>query len=408
MRWFIFLLSLLPVVCGPTHLYADEKTTRDLYGPVLSTHMAADGRKLGTQKQLRSDRLGNYVFRGRLISLDSDNSSNICYDTDHMRVASAWSGGYIDWKGVYKNQGPAIAGTIHFQTPVGPGWSHDGLWDDPRKPKEGPLPSNWAKYRGMYLHGRKVVLSYTVDDCRVLEMPASKTQGQMTVFLRNFAVGPSCEPLGLLVAEELGAKGGIAKGGDFAFRHKKELAEDTIAGLEVKGGHIVARVVGAPKQTRWEVENGRLLLFIPASQQSNSFQVVISRISKGQEKEFAEFATGEVEDLHKYTKGGPARWPETLTSKGRLGRPRGAYVTDELMPPTDNPWGAKFRFGAMDFFDDGRAALSTWDGDVWIVSGIDKGLSCLKWRRYAAGLQQPLGLKIVNGVIYTAGRDQIT
>ena len=67
------------------------------------------------------------------------------------------------------------------------------------------------------------------------------------------------------------------------------------------------------------------------------------------------------------------------------------------------------RAAGLDFFPDGQeAALSTWDGDVWIVSGLDAQLDKVRWKRFAAGLQHPLGLKIVNGTIYTAGRDQIT
>src|SRR5207245_2084227 len=98
---------------------------------------------------------------------------------------------------------------------------------------------------------------------------------------------------------------------------------------------------------------------------------------------------------------------------------------------------------------DGRAALCTWDGDVWIVSGVGQAASLpkekqaaslpkeeqatslpkeeqagslpkeeqagsllhsgkVRWKRFAAGLHQPLGLKIVNDIVYVAGRDQIT
>ena len=49
------------------------------------------------------------------------------------------------------------------------------------------------------------------------------------------------------------------------------------------------------------------------------------------------------------------------------------------------------RFGGFDFFADGhRAAIGTWNGDVWIVSGIDGDLQQLVWKRIAAGLFQPL------------------
>jgi glucose/arabinose dehydrogenase len=48
------------------------------------------------------------------------------------------------------------------------------------------------------------------------------------------------------------------------------------------------------------------------------------------------------------------------------------------------------------------------NGDVWVVSGVDDTLKELKWRRYAAGLYEPLGLKVVDDKVYVLGRDQIT
>ena len=63
----------------------------------------------------------------------------------------------------------------------------------------------------------------------------------------------------------------------------------------------------------------------------------------------------------------------------------------------------------FDFFADNpdRAAVCTWMGDVWLVDGVTGDLKELKWRRICSGLFQPLGLKIVDGVIYVACRDQI-
>jgi hypothetical protein len=55
------------------------------------------------------------------------------------------------------------------------------------------------------------------------------------------------------------------------------------------------------------------------------------------------------------------------------GRP---YVVDTLTAPDDNPWKSWLRFGGVDFFPDGKsAAICTWSGDVWIVSGIDSTAS---------------------------------
>src|ERR1051325_7822676 len=101
----------------------------------------------------------NYVFRGKVISLGKDKKVSICYDVEHMRVAGAWVGKPFVYS-AEKNMGPTVEGEMLFTTKPGPGWAKDGKWDDPREGKEGPLPRDWAHYKGLYVHGDKVVLSY--------------------------------------------------------------------------------------------------------------------------------------------------------------------------------------------------------------------------------------------------------
>ena len=107
-------------------------------------------------------------------------------------------------------------------------------------------------------------------------------------------------------------------------------------------------------------------------------------------------------------KAGPARWGEPITTQGRRGDEPGAYQVDTLVEPFPNKYGVSTFFGGFDFLPDGRAAICTFHGDVWLVSGIDDDLSELRWQRYATGLFQPLGVKVVDGKVYVAGRDQIT
>jgi mono/diheme cytochrome c family protein len=115
------------------------------------------------------------------------------------------------------------------------------------------------------------------------------------------------------------------------------------------------------------------------------------------------------EDLEAFTHGGPARWSQKLITHGSLGTNAGPYAIDRLTEPEHNPWHSWMRFGGIDFFPDGkRVAVCTWNGDVWIVSGVDGDLKELTWQRIATGLFQPLGLQIVDGEIYVLGRDQIT
>lgn len=106
-------------------------------------------------------------------------------------------------------------------------------------------------------------------------------------------------------------------------------------------------------------------------------------------------------------KGGPTQWPEWIETKGVLGQGE-PFATDTLTLPFDNPYGTLFFVSGHDFFSDGSAAICTMTGEVWLVRGIDEKLEKLRWKRFATGLHQPLGLKIVKDKVHVLGRDQIT
>ena len=115
-------------------------------------------------------------------------------------------------------------------------------------------------------------------------------------------------------------------------------------------------------------------------------------------------------DLKSLLHGGPPRWDRDLITQGTMGDSNGPFAVDTLAYPEGgaNPWQTWMRMGGFDFFADGRrAAVCTWNGDVWIVSGVDGDLRELHWKRVAAGLFQPLGLKIVADTIYVTCLDQI-
>jgi azurin/sugar phosphate isomerase/epimerase len=118
----------------------------------------------------------------------------------------------------------------------------------------------------------------------------------------------------------------------------------------------------------------------------------------------AEAAQHPLRDL---TKGGPAQWPVWLETEGSLGKGE-PFATDTLRVPFENPYGALFFLSGHDFFSDGSAAVCTMTGEVWLVRGIDEKLEKLRWKRFATGLHQPLGLKIIKDKIHLLCRDQIT
>ena len=107
---------------------------------------------------------------------------------------------------------------------------------------------------------------------------------------------------------------------------------------------------------------------------------------------------------------GPARWGEPLVTHGTLAADAGSepYVIDTVTIPYDNPFRALFFVSGIDFFQNGDAAVCTAHGDVWRVGGLDATLNRITWQRFATGLYQPLGLKIVKDQVVVLGRDQLT
>src|SRR5207247_4175238 len=113
-------------------------------------------------------------------------------------------------------------------------------------------------------------------------------------------------------------------------------------------------------------------------------------------------------DLTPFGKGGAPRWKEAIATRGERGKDDGPFAVDTLTLPTPNPWAAHMRLTGLDFLPGGKsAAVCTWDGDVWRVDGLERDDLLLTWRRIASGLFQPLGLKVVNGLVHVGCRDQI-
>jgi putative heme-binding domain-containing protein len=180
---------------------------------------------------------------------------------------------------------------------------------------------------------------------------------------------------------------------------------------------------------RFEAAEGALRLRLPAGSRTLRF-TLWTALDSGLEPPPTPRLTDGDRDLTPLTNGGPRRWPQELETKVAPGRDGGPFAIDTLTPPDVNPWLAQLRFTGLDFLPDGRMAACTWDGDVWLVefvtapseaasdaapaaeeraavptrSSVDQRL---RWRRIATGLFQPLGLKVVRGLIHLTCRDQL-
>ncbi len=336
----------------------------------------------------------NIAYKGIAVRLDagdggvSKGRAWMVYDHDTMRLATAVTGSFIDWKCVAfdgsHNTHASLTGERLFANPVGPGWANpqNGSWEDTRfrgrdgKPY-GPLPHEWMRYLVMYLHGQRVIQSYIIGDASVLDAPELIDYGQHPIFVRTLNVGKSSHDL------------------------KLRLAPDSDA--------VQIRVSVAALKP--ESEGGFQVLAIPAGSTPVNLRIAMTKGTDAATLEALLKGAQMPLDLGTLTHGGAPRWPQVVTTQGIQGNDDGPFATDIITHPESaaNPWQSWMRLTGFDFFADGeRAAVCTWMGDVWIVEGVAKQpLGGLKWHRIATGLFQPLGLKIVNDVIHVTCRDQI-
>lgn len=326
--------------------------------------------------------------------------AGVIFDTETLRYAAGWSGDYLSLKGVVFDGGhgsnPAPAGIQQLGTRAGPGWAKDGDLRDPRAIPHGPLPRDWARYKGLYRHDNGVVFAYNVGGCQVLEMPGVEVIDKSRVFSRTLNLKGAAAPLVMVVADLDKATAQVENG---------------LATLTTPDRVILARVQGGPAGTALEAtEDGRLVLKVPASTKDTRLKVALwGGPANGQETAAAALGKASpAADLEPLTKGGKARFTDSVVTQGKRGADTWAYTLDDITIPFTNSYKSAMRVGGFDFFSDGRAAVSTWNGDVWIVSGIDDTLEKLTWKRFAAAMFHGLGLKIVNDQVYVMGRDQIT
>ena len=228
----------------------------------------------------------------------------LIFDHDLMRVAGGWTGeGFIDWRAILLNGEhniyPRITGDLHFENPVAPGWAdpRTGSFEDPRfhgldgRPF-GPLPRDWAHYKGLYYHGRKVVVKYAVGDAEVHESFGLEYDGDRPVFTRTLNISPGTGKLHLRIAPSERA---VAVSGTGAALYQDRGFHQ----LEVRSRDPL-----------------RLKLWI----------------SRGSAEDLEKYAAKSppAADLTAFTAGGRSHYPERLESPGTPGEESAAYAVDVL------------------------------------------------------------------------------
>ena len=329
----------------------------------------------------------NFAYKGIAIRLNEGEggvaagNAFALFDHDLLRFTGFWTGeGFINYRDILLNDEhniyPRTIGKVQVENPITPGWANPetGLFTDPRfvavdgRPF-GPLPREWAHYKGLYYHGQQVIVKYTVGEADVLESYSLVNSESTPIIKRTLNVQ----------AAEMNLKMRIAPLSN-AVKWKGEGVQ-----LEKEDGFHVLIIQANSK--------ANVNLFMAAKESAFSNRVVLES----------------PEDLNQYTHGGPAHYVnQVLTTPIQVGAENGAYAEDVFVLPKVNPWKSRMRPSGIDFINNGKdAIICTIDGEVYRLEGITQKEGVIKWHRIATGLFQPLGIKYHNGYIYVGCRDQI-
>ncbi len=281
---------------------------RDMdYGPFISTAVAAN--------------TNNLTYKGIVIPLTPDHTGGtVVFDTDLLRYSAGWIDGLIDFADVEFNgwhqSYPSIEGKLLWENKVGPGWAKDDSFEDTRVVPFGPLPRDWAHWKGLYLHDEKVILSYTVGTRSVLETPSLESGEKGYAFSRTFHLGPSTSSTLVRIATLTDSK-------TILLPKSSRGAAIALCPLGTEPGapgSLLAALVDAPKGTHLEVVDEEIRVRFPDSNRAISTKILLTAavhdtLDLDTWKEFVDTSPAVI-DLTTLIRGGPQRWSEKLITTG--------------------------------------------------------------------------------------------
>ena len=349
----------------------------------------------------------------RCVVLMLGDSTYACFDTDLLRVAAAWHGPFMSLTTMAQvsyqkafdkaNQIPRLLGRPIVATGLYPGWmGAEPAYRDPRpagpNPMDagrGPIAPSAGRWKGINVVKDRAVLSYTVEGTDVDEEIGAIVRDGRVGITRTFRAGRVARAITLVVAEVSDGASSTVSG-------------DTAVVLQgaARDTATVVGVASAPAGARLQVDSNRYVtLRIPAGAAS-TFRIVAWR-GPASERGVVAPMLAEPVRITPFEQGGPAHWEDTVLISGSVSPDTADYVVDRITLPLQNPWRRNVRVSDVDFFPDGRAAAVTFDGDVWIVSGLDHDLQRVRWKRFASGLYEPLNVAVVHDTVYVLDREGI-
>lgn len=321
-----------------------------------------------------------------------------CFDTDLLRLACVWEGepgkppvtpdalasGSYHVAGQKTKDGqdflPKPVGKVWLANGIYPGWQvgEKPAFTDPRA----PAPSPEEVGRGPSPNQK--LLSFEIED----DTWEAKLEIQGIQITQRFFPGSGpileCE-----VAEHqkslvmvIGHPGAFAQSEIKSSPNRFEAVHlGTESSLDRALLLDLSNIGGDSVSLRRD-SNGILYAHIPPSDVAQTFQII---------------AAGKLNSIidEEASKLPERAWSATITTHGQLSAKPDAHVVDTIPLPVPNPWKRNVRLADIDFLDaQGNAVGVTFDGDVWLISGLRGDLETVTWKRFTSGLHEPMSIVV--------------
>ena len=356
------------------------------------------------------------THKGIAIRVGEKGGGAMVFDTDLCAWRAGWIGGFIKTDsrryGLIRALKP-VGGIVYSRPPL-PGGAEHFSFRDPRNLKHGPLPRDRMKYRGAHVNGKRVVLEYSLGKTRILDSPwlvdgtgVMTREIQTDAFTGQLILGICEEKTGrwreddvsdcVEQLEKLRLDDNQSIGLMILNENREQVfavaivRQGTSADLDyTREGQATVNLWGEGKPVK-----AKIFIWKGSADKLGTFTKTVLRHKQ-------------LSDLGDMAKPGAKRWGKPIITKGIVDKRKVPFATDTITVPYKNRHNALFFTAGHDFTANGDCYVATAHGDVWKVRGIDEELKELKWHRFATGLHQPLGLRVVKDQVYVLGRDQIT
>lgn len=221
---------------------------------------------------------GIFVEKGIAVRVGRD--ATMVLDTDLLRVAGAWTGGFLNWLPGRDSlqEWPTPDGHLHFLNTQKAGWSTTTDLTDTRggsatlnnARRYGPIGGN-RRYEGLHVQGDAVVFSLTVGGAKILEKFGFEREHGEPIFTRTINVEPTSEKLTLLVVSAPFGK----------TTHLEQVMVGAGAGYVGVDSGSEVRLIGfrgLPDGVKWNLERGHLSLSLPALPGGLRFQLGVGPV----------------------------------------------------------------------------------------------------------------------------------